>query len=63
MNVLMATAQSLLKMNLIENATHVSELLDLELGPYKVQGYLAHKKPPPPLGPPYGPRRRPTVGS
>jgi len=27
-----------------------------------VQGYLAHKKPPLPLGPPYGPRRGPTVG-
>jgi len=28
-----------------------------------VQGYLAHKRPPPPLGPPYVPRHRPTVGS
>jgi len=28
-----------------------------------VQGYLAHKKLPPPLGPPYGPRQRPTVGA
>ena len=27
-----------------------------------LQGYLVHKKPPPPLGPPYGPRHRPTVG-
>ena len=23
---------------------------------FSVQEYLAHKKPPPPLGPPYGPR-------
>jgi len=28
-----------------------------------VQGYLAHKKQPPPLGPPYGPRHSPNVGS
>jgi len=28
-----------------------------------VQGYLAHKKPPIPLGPPEGPRHIPTVGS
>ena len=28
-----------------------------------IQGYLAHKKPPPPLGPPQGPGHRPTVGS
>ena len=28
-----------------------------------VQGYLAHKKQPPPLGPPQGPRYSPTVGS
>jgi len=28
-----------------------------------VQGYLAHKKTPNPLGPPEGPRHRPTVGS
>jgi hypothetical protein len=28
-----------------------------------LQGYLAHKKHPPPLGPPQGPRRSPTVGS
>ena len=27
------------------------------------QGYLAHKKLPPPLGPPYDPRYSPTVGS
>jgi len=30
---------------------------------HAVQGYLAHTKPPPPLGPPEGPRHRPTVGS
>ena len=29
----------------------------------EVQGYLAHKKQPPPLGPPQGPRHSPTVGS
>ena len=29
----------------------------------RVQGYLAHKKPPPPLGPPKQPRHGPTVGS
>jgi len=29
----------------------------------KLQGYLAHKKPPPPLGPPQGPMIHPTVGS
>ena len=28
-----------------------------------VQGYLVHTKPPFPLGPPYGPTHRPTVGS
>ena len=28
-----------------------------------VQGYLVHKKTPAPLGPPYDPRHRPTVGS
>ena len=28
-----------------------------------VQGYLAHKKPPSPLGPPYEPKHGPTVGS
>ena len=28
-----------------------------------LQGYLAHKQPPPPTGPPQGPRLRPTVGS
>ena len=28
-----------------------------------VQGYLAHKKKPTPLRPPYDPRHRPTVGS
>ena len=30
---------------------------------FSVQGYLAHKKEPPPLGPPYDPRYRPTEGS
>jgi len=29
----------------------------------RVQGYLAHKKTPTPLGPPQGPRHMPTVGS
>jgi len=29
----------------------------------QVQGYLAHKKHPPSLGPPQGPRHSPTVGS
>ena len=28
-----------------------------------LQGYLADKKPPPPLGPPQEPRHGPTVGS
>jgi len=28
-----------------------------------IQGYLAPKNPPPPLGPPYGPGREPTAGS
>ena len=28
-----------------------------------IQGYLAHKKPPTPLGPPKGPTHSPTVGS
>ena len=31
--------------------------------PDSMQGYLAHKKQPPPLGPPYDPRYSPTVGS
>ena len=30
---------------------------------FMVQGYLTHKKHPPSLGPPYGPRQSPTVGS
>ena len=29
----------------------------------RLQGYLAHKKTPTPLGQPYGPGRIPTVGS
>ena len=29
----------------------------------QIHGYLAHKKPPPPLGPPSGPTDSPTVGS
>ena len=29
----------------------------------RVQGYFAHKKQPPPPGPPWGPRHIPTVGS
>ena len=29
----------------------------------RLQGYLAHEKMPTPLGPPYDPRYRPTVGS
>ena len=29
----------------------------------RIQGYLAHKKTPTPLGPPYDPRHGPTVGS
>ena len=32
-------------------------------GEREIQGYLAHKKPPTPLGPPKDPRHRPTVGS
>ena len=32
-------------------------------GALPVQGYLAHKKLPPPLGPPYQSRHGPTVGS
>ena len=32
-------------------------------GPWGPQGYLAHKKLPPSLGPPYGSRQSPTVGS
>ena len=31
--------------------------------PQALQGYLAHKKPPPPLGPPWETRHGPTVGS
>ena len=30
---------------------------------WPAQGFLAHKNPPPPLGPPYGPRHSPTIGS
>ena len=30
---------------------------------FAVQGYLAHEKHHPSLGPPYGPRHSPTVGS
>ena len=34
-----------------------------EQGESCLQGYLAHKKKPTPLGPPYDPRHGPTVGS
>ena len=34
-----------------------------DVGRRPIQGYLAHKKPPPPLGPPQGPMHRTTVGS
>jgi hypothetical protein len=33
------------------------------LAPINIQGYPAHKKQPPPLGPPYDPRYSPTGGS
>ena len=36
---------------------------NLDEGCPVLQGYLAHTKTPPPLGPPWGPRHRPTVGS
>ena len=41
---------------------HLSQV-DTAGGNNALQRYLAHKKPPPPLGPPYGPRDRATVGS
>ena len=46
----------------------VEHLQTLNLFPFRsaavlVQEYLAHKKPPPPLGPPWGPKHRATVGS
>ena len=34
----------------------------LNSNPEPWQGYLAHKKTPTPLGPPYDPRHMPTVG-
>ena len=42
---------------------HVREVKSGRLAMVKVQGYLAHKKQPPPLGPPYDPTCNPTVGS
>jgi len=36
---------------------------DYTIGSYHLQGCLAHKKQPPPLGPPKDPRYSPTVGS
>ena len=33
------------------------------LGIWALQGYLTHKKHPPSLGPPWGPRHEPAVGS
>ena len=38
-------------------------LRQIERGEWGVQGYLAHKKVPTPLGPPQGHRHEPTVGS
>ena len=35
----------------------------LEALTYRLQGHLAHKKQPPPLGPPQDPGFSPTVGS
>ena len=48
-----------LSLSLSLTHTHTQELHLLRAG---LQGYLAHKKQRPPLGPPSGPRHRPTVG-
>ena len=40
--------------------THEHQYITLS---FKIQGYLAHKKTPTPVGPPSDPRHRPTVGS
>ena len=45
----------------VNNSKHVKDFY-LEANK-AIQGYLAHEKPPAPLGPPQGPRHRPTVGS
>ena len=37
------------------------EVCDVDLCEPRLQGYLPHKKPPTPLGPPQGPRHSPTI--
>ena len=46
-----------------ERARAKASSLREEANPCKLQGYLAHKKQHPPLGPPYGPRHSSTVAS
>ena len=46
-----------------DRAHRPREMLFGGLGFTGIQGYLAHKKTPTPLGPPQDPRHRPTVGS
>ena len=47
-----------------EGGVRQRQLLRLHLRTREyLQGYLAHKKQPHLLGPPWGPRHRPTVGS
>jgi len=46
---------------LISSPPQVEEWVKAGLGP--LEGYLSHEKQPTPLGPPQGPRHRPTVES
>ena len=46
-----------------DRADRPREMLFGGLGVTGIQGYLAHKKTPTPLGPPQDPRHRPTLGS
>ena len=44
-------------------ALSLPPLIFLATNLFRLQGYLAHKKTPTPLEPPYDPRHKPTVGS
>ena len=54
-------AETGLETSRLKTALHREQSTRLQLG--TLQGYLAHKKQPPPLRPPQGPRHNPTVGS
>ena len=45
------------------NKTRFHDIGEIKSTEAELQGYLAHKNPPTPLGSPQGPRLSPTVGS